>query len=121
MKHTVKGFTLSFTTIFKDVVLQRGVVSGSVVSDSLRPHGLWPARFLSIWILSARILERFAMPSFRGSSQPGDLPDPGTEARSPPLQALPSEPPGKTLWGVGPVIIFKLFFILQTERRNTKG
>ena len=82
-------------------MLQRGVLSGSVVSDSLRPHGLWPARLLSIRILSAGILKRFAMPSFRGSSQPRDLPDPGTEARSPPLQAdsLPSEPPGKTLWG----------------------
>ena len=30
-------------------------------------------------------------------SNPGDLPDPGTEPRSPALQAdaLPSEPPGK--------------------------
>jgi len=33
----------------------------------------------------------------------GDLPDPGIEPRSPPLQAdtLPSEPPGKPLWIMG--------------------
>ena len=32
---------------------------------------------------------------------PGDLPDPGIEPRSPTLQAdaLPSEPPGKPLYG----------------------
>ena len=38
-----------------------------------------------------RILEWVALPS------PGDLPDPGTEPRSPALQigSLPSEPPGK--------------------------
>ena len=42
-------------------------------------------------ILQARILERVAMPSSRGSSQPRD------RTRSPTLQAdsLPSEPPGK--------------------------
>ena len=42
-------------------------------------------------ILQTRILEWAAI------SFPGDLPDPGTEPRSPTLQAnsLPSEPPGK--------------------------
>ena len=47
-------------------------------------------------ILQARIVEWFTVPS------PGDLPDPGIEPRSPALQAdsLPSEPPGKPLWGV---------------------
>ena len=46
--------------------------SSSVVSDSLRPHGLY-------------------------SPSPGDLPNPGIEPKSPMLQtdALPSEPPGK--------------------------
>ena len=46
---------------------------------------------LSIGILQARILECMAMPSSR------DLPNPGIEPRSPPLQAdsLSSEPPGK--------------------------
>ena len=42
--------------------------------------------------LQARILEWVAIPS------PGDLPQPGIEARSPATQvdSLPSEPPGKT-------------------------
>ena len=49
--------------------------SGSVMSDSLRPHGL--NTFLS----------------------PGDLPNPGIEPRSPALQAnsLPAEPQEKPL------------------------
>ena len=44
-------------------------------------------------ILLARIVEWVAIPS------PGDLPNPGTELRSPSLQAdsLPSEPPWKPL------------------------
>jgi len=43
-------------------------------------------------IFQARILEWVAIPS------PGELPDPGTEPRSPTLQAdfLPFEPPGKS-------------------------
>ena len=45
--------------------------SRSVVSHSLRPHG----------ILQVRILQWVAIPS------PGDLPNPGTEPRSPSLQA----------------------------------
>ena len=65
--------------------------SHSVTSDSLQPHGLYSARLLCPWeILQARILEWVAMPSSRGSSQPG------IEPWSPTLQAgsLPSEPPG---------------------------
>ena len=44
--------------------------------------------------LQARILEWVAIPFS------GDLPDPGTEPRSPALQAdsLPSEPPGKHMF-----------------------
>ena len=49
------------------------VPSCSVMSDSLRPYRLKPARLhLSMGILQARILEWVAMPSSRGSSQPGD-------------------------------------------------
>ena len=33
------------------------VLSRSVVSDSLRPHGLSPARILCLWVLQARTLE----------------------------------------------------------------
>ena len=44
--------------------------SCSVVSDSLRPHVLQPARLLCPWISQARILEWVAVPFSRGSSQP---------------------------------------------------
>ena len=44
----------------------------SVVSDSLRPCGLQPARLLCPWDFPGRILEWVAMPSSRGSSQPRD-------------------------------------------------
>ena len=40
----------------------------SVVFNSLRPHGLLPARLLCPWILQARILEWVAIPFSRGSS-----------------------------------------------------
>ena len=43
-----------------------------VMSNSLRPHGLWPARLLCPWILQAGILEWVAVPFSRGSSQPRD-------------------------------------------------
>ena len=42
----------------------------SVVSDSLRPHGLQPARLLCPCDSPGRILERTAIPTSRGSSQP---------------------------------------------------
>ena len=48
-------------------------LSHSVVSDSLRPHGLYSSPGSSVHgILQARILEWVAMPSSRGSSQPRD-------------------------------------------------
>ena len=47
-------------------------VSPSVMSDSLRPHALWPARLLCLWILQTRILEWVAIPFSLGSSQPRD-------------------------------------------------
>ena len=48
-------------------------------------------------ILQARILEWVAFPFSRGSSQPGDLLNPGIEPSSPILQvdSLPAEPQGK--------------------------
>ena len=42
----------------------------SVMSDSIQPRGLEPARLSVHGILQARILEWLAMPSSRGSSQP---------------------------------------------------
>ena len=48
----------------------RAVLSPSVVSDSLQPHGLWPTRLLCPWDFQARILERVAISFSGGSSQP---------------------------------------------------
>ena len=48
------------------------VLGRSVMSDSLRPHGLTRQAPLSMGILQARTLEWVAMPSSRVSSQPRD-------------------------------------------------
>ena len=64
----------------------------------------------SMGILQASILEWVAMPSSRGSSQPG------TKPRSPSLQAdsLPSEPPGKPKnTGVGSLSLLQRIFSTQ--------
>ena len=63
-------------------VILKVCVSHSVMSYSLRPHGLWHSR-QEYW-------------SGLSCSSPGDLPNPGIEPMSPALQAdsLPSEPPG---------------------------
>ena len=78
--YEVSGFGLRFTC----AVLRR-----SVVSDSLRPHGLQPA---CPWGF-------FRQEYWSGlpCPPPGDLPSPGIEPRSPTLQAesLPTEPSGK--------------------------
>ena len=66
--------------------------SRSVVSDSVKPHGLQPARLLCPWGFS-----RQEYWSGLPCPPPGDLPNPGTEPRSPTLQSdsLPSEPQRK--------------------------
>ena len=51
-------------------MIEKESVSHSVVSDSWRPHGLYPTSIHGI--LQARILERVAISFFRGSSQPRD-------------------------------------------------
>ena len=66
--------------------------SRSVVCDSLQHYGLYPHQ--------ARLSMEFSRQEFWSSlpfPSPGDLPDPGIEARSLTLQAdsLPYEPPGK--------------------------
>ena len=65
------------------------MVSRSVVSDSLRPHGLQLARLLCPWGFS-----RQEYWSGLPCPPPGDLPNPGIEPRSPALQvdSLLSEP-----------------------------
>ena len=68
------------------------VLSHSVMSDTLQPHGLQPSRFLCPWGFS-----RQEYWSGLPCPPPGDLPNQGIEPRSPALQAdsLLSEPPGK--------------------------
>ena len=68
------------------------MVHFSVMSDSLRPHGLQPARLLCPWGFS-----RQEYWSGLPCPPPGDRPNPWIESRSPTLQAdsFPSEPPGK--------------------------
>ena len=69
-----------------------GVLSCSVMSNSLQCHELQPIRLLCPWGFSRQEYQR----EFPCSS-PGDLPNPGIESRSPTLQAHspPPEPPGK--------------------------
>ena len=68
------------------------VLSHSVVSDSLQPHGLQPARLLCPWRFSRQ--EHW---SGLPCPPPADLPNPGIEPRSPALQvdSLMTEPSGK--------------------------
>ena len=89
-------------------------ISCSVVSNSLRPHGLQTARLLCPWNSTGKNTGVLLFPS------PRDLPNPGIEPRSLVLQAdsLPSEP-----WGflrqlrycafvrISPVYILKQFFL----------
>ena len=63
----------------------------SVVSNFLQPHGLQPARLLCPCDSPGRILERTAIPTSRGSSQPRDRTQVCCTAGS----SLPAEPPGK--------------------------
>ena len=69
------------------------VLSHSVMSSSLWPHGLQPARLLCSWGFS-----RQEYWSGLPCPPPGDLPNPGIEPRSPALQAdsWPSELPGRS-------------------------
>ena len=85
------------------------VLTRSVVSDFLQPHGARQAP-LSLGILQARILEWVAMPSSWGSSQPGLKP------RSPASQvdSLPSETPGTSKnTGVGSLSLLQGIFLTQ--------
>ena len=68
------------------------VLRHSVMTNSLRPPGLLPARLLSPWGFS-RIEYWSGIPC----PPPEDLPNPGIEPSSPALQvdSLPSEPRGK--------------------------
>ena len=83
----------------------------SVVSDSLQPHVLQPARLLCPWGFSRQ--EHW---SKLPCPPPVDLPNPGIEPRSPTLQAdsLLSEPPGKPMnTGVGSLSLLQRIFPTQ--------
>ena len=69
--------------IENSVLLQpaRVVLSRLVMSDSLRPHGLKPARTLCLWAFSRQ--EYWSGLLY---PPPGDLTDPGIEPRSPTLK-----------------------------------
>ena len=75
------------------------------MSDSLRPHGLY-----SPWNSPGQNTGVVAFPFSR------DLPNPGTEPRSPTLQvdSLPAEPQGKPKnTGVGSLSLPQLIFLTQ--------
>ena len=88
----------------------------SVMSNTLRPHGLynpWNSPGQNTGAGSLSLLQ-------------GDLPDPGIETRSPALQAdsLPVEPPGKPICPLTDERIKKLWYIYTMEyysaiKRNT--
>ena len=61
------------------------VLSRSVVSNSLGPHGLSPARLLCPWDSQARILKYWSWLPF---PPPEDLPGPGLKPVSPESPAL---------------------------------
>ena len=87
------------------------MLSRSVVSDSLKPHGLEPARLLCPWGFSRQEY-------WSGLPCPpsGDLPNPGIEPRSPTLQvdSLLPEPPGKPKnTGLGSSSLFQRIFPTQ--------
>ena len=83
--------------------------SHSVMSDSLRPHGLyspWNSPGQNTGMGSLSLLQ-------------GNLPNPGVEPRSPALQAnsLPAEPPGKPK-NRGVDILSLLQRIVPTQESN---
>ena len=90
------------------------MLSRSVVSDSLEPHGLWPARLLCPWGFSRQeYWSRLPCPPA------GDLPNSGMKPRSPALQAdsLPFEPPGKPKsksQDISNLIAFRILLRLKT-------
>ena len=93
MSPALAGSFFTTSTTWEALVLTCSVLTRSVVSYSLQPHGLQGARLLCPWHSPGKNTEvaYYACPT------PGDLPNPGIEPRSPTLQAdsLPSEPSEK--------------------------
>ena len=80
-----------------DIFIVRACLVTSVLSDSLWPMDYSPPDSSVHGILQARILELFAMPSSRGSSQPRDH----TQAWYWQAGSWPLVPPGKHMFRVG--------------------
>ena len=92
-------------------------LSHSVMSDSLLPHGLQPARLPCPWGFS-----RQEYCSGLPCPPPGDLANPGIKPRSPTLQ-VDSIPPGKLKTGVGSLSLLQGIFPIQEQNldRCTAG
>ena len=106
------GFLISYFTICACCA----VLSCSVISDSLWPHGLQPTRLLCPWGFS-RQKYWSGLPWL----PPGDLPNPGNEPRSQTLQADSwlSEPPGKSKnIGVGSLSLLQGIFPTQESKQG---
>ena len=94
----------------------RSVLSCSVMSDSLQPHQLQPARLLCPWGFS-----RQEYWSGLPCPPPGDHPNPGIELGSSALQvdSLPAETPGKPKnTGVGSLSLRQGIFPIQESNRG---
>ena len=61
-----------FKTHIPGLYLKTVCVNHSVVSDSLQPHGLYPARLLCPWDSPGKNIEWVVISFSRGSSQPRD-------------------------------------------------
>ena len=101
--------------VIMDACLCCAVLSRSVVSNSLRPHGLQPARLLCPWGFSRQeYWSGLPCPS------PGDLHNQGIETRSPTGGFfLLSEPPGKPKnTGVSSLPLLQGIFSTQESSRG---
>ena len=91
---TTNRLSAGISTILYEVKSES--VSCPVASDSLRSHGLQPARFLCP-CLQAKILEWVVIPLFRGFSWPRDQ----TQISHIAGGFFTIEPPGKPLFCIG--------------------
>ena len=94
-------------------------LSLSVMSNSLRPHGLQSAR------TSVHGDSPGKNPGVGCHPPPGDLPNPGIKPRSPALQAdsLPFEPPGKPSKGyiLGINVYIYVYYTAMTDYLHLSG
>ena len=89
------------------------MLSHSVLSNSLQPHGPWQ---VPLCMGFSRQEHRSGLPF----PCLGNLPDPGIESLSPALQAdsLPSEPPGKPRVTATPAYQHRGLFKPESRKRN---